>query len=174
MHHGLRVLLMLCGCVMVLHAAETSYMPADTTSPELARLKSLAGKWTTTTSMFGKQNQRVYTEYQVTAGGSAVLERIFPGTPEEMMSVYYDDKNGKLAMTHYCIMRNRPQLALAGSDADSMTLDVERIDGLRSKKDPTMGAMTIRFLDKDRIETTCRGNEKGKQAPMTMTYTRVR
>ena len=25
-----------------------------------------------------------------------------------MISVYYDDNDGKLAMTHYCIMRNRP------------------------------------------------------------------
>lgn len=148
-------------------------VPADHSSPELERIKSLAGRWTTTTSMFGKPNQRVFIEFEVTAGGSAVLERIFPGTPEEMISVYYDD-NGKLAMTHYCIMRNRPLLKLARSDADSITLDVKKIDGAKSKKDPAMGGVTIRFKDANHIEETCRSADKNNEAPMTMVYTRVR
>src|SRR3989338_5074087 len=92
-------------------------LPPDNSSAELARIKSLAGRWTGVTSMFGKPDQRVYVEYEVTSGGSAVLERIFPGTPEEMISVYYDDNKGKLAMTHYCILRNRPTLKLVRSNS---------------------------------------------------------
>src|SRR5262249_52392572 len=78
--------------------------PPDTSSAELNHIKSLAGRWMTTTSEFGTPNQKVYVDFEVTAGGSAVLEKIFPGTPMEMLSVYYDDDHGKLAMTHYCIM----------------------------------------------------------------------
>lgn len=148
--------------------------PADNSSAELNRIKSLAGRWTTTTSMFGKKNQRVYTEYQVTAGGSAVLERIFPGTPQEMISVYYDDDKGRLAMTHYCIMRNRPTLKLAKSDADTITMDVAKISGPKPKDGPSMGGVSIRFKDKNHIETTCSGKGKGAGEPMTMVYTRIR
>ena len=54
-------------------------IPADTSSPELQRIKSLEGRWMTTTSMFGKKNEKLYTEYEVTSAGSAVLERIFVG-----------------------------------------------------------------------------------------------
>ncbi|MCB0360953.1 MAG: hypothetical protein KDD44_14995, partial [Bdellovibrionales bacterium] len=93
--------------------------PPDTSSAELNRIKALAGKWKTTTSMFGKENEEVFTEYKVTAGGSAVVETIFPGTPNEMVSVYYDDDAGKLAMTHYCMMRNRPQFSLVDSSNDT-------------------------------------------------------
>lgn len=150
------------------------HMPADHSSPELERIKSLAGRWSTTTDMFGGKPQRLFTEYAVTAGGSAVVERIFVGTPQEMVSVYYDDSRGKLAMTHYCIMRNRPTLKLAGSTDDSITLAVAKIDGARSKKEPAMGDITIRFKDKNHLEQTCRGSGTDKTPPMTMEYTRVR
>ena len=153
--------------------AEHSQPPADTSSPELNRIKSLAGKWTATTSMFGTPNQRIYTEFAVTSGGSVVLERIFPGTPEEMVSVYYDD-NGKLAMTHYCIMRNRPTLTLASSNADTITLDVKKIEGMKSKKDPSMGGVTLQFKDKNHIVATCRAKGKGHEQPMAIEYSRVK
>ena len=145
----------------------------DTSSPELKRIKSLAGRWTSTTSMFGKKNQRVYTEYQVTSGGSAVLERIFPGTPHEMVSVYYDNDKGKLTMTHYCLLKNRPTLTLASTTDDSMTLRVTKVEGLKSKKDPKMGDLKFTFKDKDHLAVSCSGQgEKAK--PMTMEYTRVK
>lgn len=155
--------------------ADEPQMPPDNSSAELERIKGLAGRWTSTTSMFGKPNERVYTEFEVTAGGSAVLERIFPGTPQEMISVYYDDK-GKLAMTHYCIMRNRPSLKLVDSSQDTITMDVTKVEGLKSKNDPSMGAVTIHFKDKNHFESTCRSRGKGaeKEAPMTMEFTRVK
>lgn len=151
-------------------------LPPDNSSPELQQIKNLAGRWSTVTSMFGKKNQRMFTEYQVTAGGSAVLERIFPGTPYEMVSVYYDDDHGKLAMTHYCIMRNRPTLKLAHSTADTITLHLDKISGAKSKKDESMGDLEITFRDKNHMAQTCDGQGKGKNktAPMTMEFTRVR
>jgi hypothetical protein len=149
--------------------------PPDQSSAELNRIKALAGRWSTTTSMFGKPNEKAFTEFEVTAGGSAVLQKIFPGTPQEMVSVFYDDDQGKLAMTHYCIMRNRPTLTLKESKGDTFTMDVTKVEGLKSKDDPSMGAITIRFKDKDHFETTCQGRGAGheKDKPMTMEYTRV-
>ncbi len=149
--------------------------PADNSSPEFERIKSLEGRWTSTTSMFGKPNERVYTEYEVTAGGSAVLERIFPGTPNEMISVYYDD-NGKLAMTHYCIMRNRPNLKLVGSTDDTISLAETKTSGKKSKGEPSMSHVAITFKDKNNFSVTCGGNNDGKEnsEAMTMEYKRVR
>lgn len=149
-------------------------LPPDNSSAELNRIKSLAGRWTTVTSMFGKKNQRMFTEYKVTAGGSAVEERIFPGTPQEMISVYYDDNHGKLAMTHYCILHNRPSLKLDSSNPDTITMKVAKVDGLQSKQDHAMGEMTLHFKDKNHFESTCKSKGKEKEAPMTMEFTRVR
>lgn len=153
------------------NAGNSHEIPADKSSPELNRIKTLEGRWTTTTSMFGTKNQRLYVEYDVVANGSAVLERVFPGQPEEMISVYYDD-DGKLAMTHYCILRNRPQMKLVKSTDDALVMKVVKVDGKKSKKDPAMkGAITIRFKDKNHIEQSCEGDD-GK--PVTLNYTRVK
>lgn len=150
--------------------------PPDNSSVELKRIKALEGRWSSTTDMFGTPNEKVYVEYEVTAGGSAVLEKIFPGTPHEMISVYYDDNDGKLAMTHYCMMRNRPNFKLAKSAKNSLVMDVVKVDGLQSPDAPSMGAITIKFKDKDRFSTTCESRGKGSegQKPMTMEYTRVK
>jgi hypothetical protein len=150
--------------------------PPDNSSAELNRIKALAGRWTSTTSMFGTPNQKVFTEYEVTAGGSAVLERIFPGTPQEMISVYYDDDKGHLAMTHYCIMRNRPTLKLASTNGDTIKMDVVKVEGLKAKDDPSMGNMTLTLKDKDHFTSTCSGRGKGseKEEPHTMEFTRVK
>lgn len=185
MRHASKVLpVLIITCVlaftlsMAAHAggkAGGTNLPSDNSSPELQRIKGLAGRWTTMTSMFGKKNQRMFTEYQVTAGGSAVLERIFPGTPEEMISVYYDDDHGKLAMTHYCIMRNRPTLKLVRSSSpDTIKMNVAKISGFKSKKEPSMGGVAIHFKDKNHIQQTCSGTGKEHPEPMTLDYTRVR
>lgn len=160
----------------VANAGPGHKMPPDNSSPELHRLKSLEGHWSTVTSMFGKKDQKMFVEYEVTAGGSAVLEKIFPGTPYEMISVYHDDNKGKLAMTHYCMMRNRPTLKLANSTKDSITLHVTKVDGVKSSKKESMGDIKIVFKDKNHFETTCSSKKKGKDAtpPMTMAYTRVK
>ena len=78
-----------------------------------------------------REKRGVYTEYSITAGGSAVLEKIFPDTPHEMVSVYYDDDHGKLAMTHYCMMRNRPSFSLVKKDGNTLKLDVTKVEGLK-------------------------------------------
>ena len=172
------VSLLFVSSVLADHADEhkAPVPPPDTSSAELNRIKALAGRWTSTTSMFGKKDEQVFTEYAISAGGSAVVETIFPGTPNEMVSVYYDDDNGRLAMTHYCMMRNRPYFSLVESDKDKIKLDVTKVEGLKSEDDPSMGAITLNFEDKDHFTSTCggRGKTEGDQAPMAMRYTRVK
>lgn len=157
-------------------AQSTPLPPPDISSAELNRIKALEGKWKSTTSMFGKENQEVFTEYKISAGGSAVIETIFPGTPQEMVSVYYDDDHGKLAMTHYCMMRNRPYFSLAKSTDDEIKLDVIKVEGLKSKDAPSMGAITLKFEDENQFSSTCESGDKSdhKHDPMTMNFTRVR
>lgn len=152
------------------HAKECK-MPADNSSADFKLIKSLAGKWTTTTSMFGKKNQKMFVEYKVTAGGSTVLETIFPGTPYEMISTYYDD-NGKLVMTHYCMMRTRTTLK-AKNGKDGLTFRVAHIEGAKVDKEHTMGDLTLSLKDKNHFVSSCGG--AGKKAKRTsMEFTRVK
>lgn len=83
-------------------------------SPELELLKKLAGSWVMAGAREGQEGMPTAAEYRVAANGSVVVERSFPDTPKEMISVYHD-RGGKLSMTHYCALANQPQMSLTSS-----------------------------------------------------------
>src|SRR5262245_16041480 len=77
-------------------------------SPEFERMKSLVGTCTGKADM-GQGPVDMTIQYRLLAGGSVLEERCMIGTPNEMVSMYYD-QGGKLAMTHYCMFGNRPAM----------------------------------------------------------------
>jgi len=141
-------------------------------SKEYERMKQLVGVWQGTSNM-GKEGQPVRVEYHLTAGGSAIVETLFPGTPEEMISVYYD-RRGKLSMTHYCMLQNQPSMRLSKAGADTFDFIFARGNGINPKKDPHMHALSISFVDKDHIAQNWTLFEDGKQKEVTkLNLTRV-
>src|SRR5438046_4656323 len=76
--------------------------------PNLERLKKLAGTWVAA-DKDGKPTDQVVSVIKVTAGGSAVQETLFPGQPQEMVSIYHKD-GADLVMTHYCMLGNQPRM----------------------------------------------------------------
>ena len=133
-------------------------------SPEFERMKTLVGTWSGKTDM-GQGPVDITIQYRLLAAGSVVEERCLQGTPNEMVTMYYD-KDGKLALTHYCMMGNRPAMALKASDANSLTFD---FDGscctIDPKKESHMHALTLRFDDADTITTSCKAIMDGKEMP---------
>ena len=144
-----------------LNAGETE--KAKNGSPEFERMKTLVGTWTGKVDM-GQGPVDMNVQYRLLAGGSVLEERCFAGTPNEMVSMYYD-QNGKLAMTHYCIMGNRPQMRLRSSDGKTIKLDFDKSCGINPKKESHMHALTITFDDADTITTSCTAMMEGKVMP---------
>jgi hypothetical protein len=134
-------------------------------SKEYERMKQLIGVWEGTSNM-GKEGQTVRVEYRLTAGGSAIVETLFPGTPEEMVSVYHD-KKGKLSMTHYCMLQNQPFMKLRKAGADTLNFVFAGGSGINPKKDAHMHALTISFVDKDHIVQNWTYFEDGKEKGVT-------
>jgi hypothetical protein len=118
---------------------------------ELEALKKLVGTWQGKAKMMGDKEMPVTIVYESTAGGSAVLERLFPGTPHEMVSVYTAEGGDKVVMTHYCAMGNHPKMTLKKADAKSLAFEMSGTDGLGSASEPHMHAMTVSFVDGDHI-----------------------
>lgn len=144
-----------------LTAAEPA--PTKPASPEFERIKSLVGTWQGKTDM-GQGPINLTIQYRLLAGGSAVEEKVFVGTPNEMTTMYYD-QNGKLAATHYCMLGNRPGMLLKSSDAKTLTFDFDKTCGIDTAKESHMHSMTMRFDDADTITTSCKAFIDGKQAP---------
>jgi hypothetical protein len=103
-------------------------------------------------------------DYRLLAGGSVLEERVFAGAPHEMVTMYYD-QGGKLAMTHYCVMGNRPAMVLKSSDAQSISLDFDPTCGIDPGKESHMHALAIRFDDPETITTSCKAIIDGKAMP---------
>jgi hypothetical protein len=132
-------------------------------SSELERMKALVGTWEGKTDM-GQGPVDITVKYRVIAGGTVLEERVFPDSPMEMVTMYYD-KEGKLAMTHYCVMGNRPAMVLKSSDAKSIKFDFDKSCGINESKEPHMHAMALTFDDPNTITTSCKAIIDGKEMP---------
>lgn len=145
-----------------LNAGEPGY--AKPASPEFERMKTLAGTWSGKTDM-GQGPIDMTVHYRLLAGGSVLEERVFEGTQNEMVTMYYD-KEGKLSLTHYCMLGNRPAMALKSSDAKSLTFDFDgSCCSIDPKKESHMHALKLTFDDSDTITSTCKAIMDGKEMP---------
>ncbi|HTG01854.1 MAG TPA: hypothetical protein VK654_14830 [Nitrospirota bacterium] len=145
-----------------------------TGSSEFERMKRLVGVWEGTSDM-GKEKEKVRVEYRLTAGGSALVETLFPRSAEEMVSVYHDRK-GKLAMTHYCMLRNQPRMTLAKADDKMIELVFAgKGNDIIQAREKHMHAVRFTYTDNDHIVQKWTLFEKGKaHGGVTLSLARVR
>jgi hypothetical protein len=138
--------------------------PARKTSADFERVKSLVGTWKGKVDM-GKGPEEITVQYRVIAAGSVVEERVLPGTPNEMVTMFYD-KDGKLALTHYCMLGNRPSMTLKASDSNSLSFALDEGSScIDCAKESHMNAMKIRFDDANTLTTSCKAIIDGKTMP---------
>jgi hypothetical protein len=130
-------------------------------SPEFERMKTLVGTWKGKADM-GQGPIDMTVTYRVLANGSVVEERVFADTPNEMVTMYFD-KDGRLSLTHYCIMGNRPAMVLKSADGNTLKFDFDKTCGINPKKESHMHALTITFDDTDTITTSCKAIIDGKE-----------
>jgi len=126
-------------------------------------MKTLVGTWKGQADM-GQGPVDMTVTYRLLAGGSVVEERCFAGTPHEMVTMFYD-KDGKLALTHYCVFGNRPGMVLKSADATSIKFDFDKSCGIDPKKESHMHALTLTFDNPDTITANCVAIIDGKEMP---------
>jgi hypothetical protein len=132
-------------------------------SPEFERMKSLVGSWKGMVDM-GQGPVEMVAQYRLLAGGSVLEERVFAGTPNEMITMFYD-KDGKLALTHYCVFGNRPAMVMKSADSTTIRFDFDQTCGIDVKKEPHMHSLTLTFDDADTITASCKALMDGKEMP---------
>jgi hypothetical protein len=137
---------------------------ATPANPGLERIKGLVGSWVEA-DKDGRPTDKVVSVFRLTAGGSAVHETIFPGQPQEMISVYHQD-GADLVMTHYCVLGNQPRMK-ADPKAPSNQIRWTFAGGtnLNPAKDAHMHEATLTFVDTDHIELAGVAWVDGKPAP---------
>lgn len=114
-------------------------------------LKALEGTWMQADEM-GAATDEIASIYHVTAGGSALIETMFPGAEHEMVTVYFVDENDALCMTHYCMLGNRPGLVAEAPTPHEMVF-VCSAEGCCGDE-AHMHAATIKIVDATHVSTT--------------------
>jgi hypothetical protein len=140
---------------------KTGKQPPTPTNPGLETMKRLAGTWLSADE-HGKPTDQVASVIKLTAGGSVVHETLFPGQPQEMVSIYTAD-GPDLIMTHYCVLGNQPRMKaeLKSSSAQQISFQFAGGSNLDPKKDKHMHAATLTIVDDDHIEVAGVGWEGG-------------
>jgi hypothetical protein len=137
--------------------------PLVPTNSAFETLKTLAGTWLAADED-GKPTDKIVSIIKVTSGGSAVLETLFPGQPQEMLSVYTLD-GPDLVMTHFCVLGNQPRLkADPKSTADQIRFEFAGGANLDPKKDKHMHSATLTIVDSGHIELAGAGWVNGEPA----------
>lgn len=150
-------------------AQEQKDKPAPT-NPGFERLKALSGEWveaeapaaetgekTEKSEKAEKADQKAAAQpavvYKVVAAGSVVQETLLPGTPHEMVTMYYMD-GPDLVLTHYCAAHNQPHMK-AEKSADDSKLVFKFAGGsnIDPAKDGHMHDLTMTFIDANHIRS---------------------
>jgi len=114
-------------------------------------IKKLAGDWVEIKD--GKPTDQVISTYHVTAGGSAVEEVLFRGTPHEMITLYHLDGDD-LVLTHYCVTGNQPTMkAEKQTDPSRLVFQCAGGTNMKSENDEHMHRATIVFKDDNHIDS---------------------
>ncbi len=117
------------------------------------KIKSLNGVWEVAGGSAEHGTPGGTVSYKVTAGGSAVLETLFGGTGHEMLTLYYVDGDG-LALTHYCMLGNRPQMRVQpGSSADKLVFKCPEGRNQSIESEDHMHQVTFTFIDPSHLKT---------------------
>ncbi len=146
-----------------LHAGESMITKPYEGSKEFNQMKKLIGSWEGTAKMHSDKDQRVTVDYALMSNGSVIVETLFKGMPEEMVTTYYDDK-GKLSLTHYCSMGNRPRMELVSSNDNELKFDFSAANDIDPKTEMYMHALTITFVDGNSIRQDWMSYNNGQPA----------
>ena len=143
-------------------------------SEAFERMKQLVGLWEGKMDM-GKGPETITARYKLTSGGNAITETVFEGAPHEMVSVYHDNSDRKLTMTHYCMERNQPKMELTRRENKKLILNLAIDADIDVANETHMNAITIHFDGKDKMSqegTQFEGEQKKEVA--LISYTRIK
>ena len=132
--------------------------PSQATVARFEAMKKLNGRWEAVTPMEGMSP---VCEFKVIAGGSTIVETMFPGSTHEMINTYTINGDSIVA-THYCALGNQPHMKLlAGSDTDFLFASTG-VSNLHSKTQDYMMDVHITLAGPDRYTAKWRGQTGGK------------
>ena len=166
------LLLVLGGSLWGLWSGQAMAEHPSTLPMPFELVKELVGTWQVSKQVLDGQ-ETITVEYALTSRGTAVIERMFPGTPKEMVSIYTQDGH-QMVMTHYCALGNQPRMKTSSPvTGNSITMSYIDGTGMHSLQDKHMHELTLTFIDDRHINHEWAVFENGReQVTHTFAFTR--
>lgn len=112
------------------------------------QLKALAGEWQGTITT--KDGPPATVRYEVVSAGNVVMERLFPGTEHEMISMYHLEGDALFA-THYCAMGNQPRMRFDGGGKSELSFGFAGGTNFDPQKDVHIHSGRLTIPDADHL-----------------------
>ncbi len=146
--------------VLLLGASTLGVLQAgDRAGSGLEQLKQLAGRWEGVNS----KGAEARVSFEVTAGGSVVLERLKIADHPEMLTLYYRDGD-KLMLTHFCMAGNQPRMLAKSITPQEIQFDFVDASNLASPEAGHMHRARLSFPAPGQFQAAWTWNEKGQDA----------
>ena len=88
--------------------------------------------------------------YSISSGGHSVIEKLFVGQPNEMVSVYYLD-NGQLKMDHYCSLGNQPRMVAIPGNKERIDFEIIGISNLKDQDELHISSHALEFNENNEL-----------------------
>lgn len=131
-----------------------------TVPKDFEALKALKGTWEGKTTMHGKE-ETTTVSYEVTSGGTAMIETLGKGSEHEMISMY-SARGKNIEMKHYCAIGNQPEMKLKKADGKTFAFEGTG-KGIDNPKEMHMHSLTITMIDADHLKQEWQNYENGKK-----------
>jgi len=149
------------------HAADPT--SAATAQAGFERMKALEGEWTGEGPADASGPMTV--TYELTGGGSALVETLFADTPGEMVTIYTIE-DGDLMLTHYCSLGNQPRMRAEPLQGDVLVFRFAGGANIDPARDDHMHDARYEFVAQDELLIEFTGWSGGR--PDTGHQARVR
>jgi hypothetical protein len=127
----------------------------------LERLKALSGEWVAAEDGEMARKGDLVSRFAITAGGSAVVETVFPGSAHEMLTVYHLD-GSELVLTHYCMERNQPRMRARRLGGSRLEFAYDGGTNIDPQRDRHMHSAWLEFVGADEIRSEWTELSEGK------------
>ena len=92
-----------------------------------------------------------------------------------MMTVFHDDSQKHVTMSHYCMLGNQPKMILKKAKKNMLVFDLSEDSDMDVAHDNHMHAATITFNRKDQMTQQWTKFDTGKAKQMVkVVYTRIK
>ncbi len=171
-HTALALIAALSVCAAAGAQDHEMHLSKVTSTPQWESIKSLVGEWDGY-HLEGGKKVATHISVRMTGDGSAVMHVIDAGTPHEMVTMFYMDKETLMA-THYCSAHNQPRFeALASPDPKKVAFGFKDGTNIRPG-DGHMARLVITLVDADHHNEDWGYDLGGKVSTGTFYLTRVK